>query len=44
MFIAAVNILAAFDWPFIWDNREELWGGFKNTMKAAAIGIVGSLR
>ena len=27
---------------FIWDYREELWEGFKNTMKAAAIGVVGS--
>jgi polar amino acid transport system permease protein len=37
-----VRILASFEWSFIWDNREQLWEGFKNTMKAAAIGIAGS--
>jgi His/Glu/Gln/Arg/opine family amino acid ABC transporter permease subunit len=37
-----VRILAAFEWSFIWDNRDQLWEGFKNTMKAAAIGIAGS--
>jgi His/Glu/Gln/Arg/opine family amino acid ABC transporter permease subunit len=38
-----VDVLAAFDWSFIWENRAELWSGFKNTMKTAAIGIAGSL-
>ena len=42
MFHRPVEILAAFDTSFIWDYREELWEGFKNTMKAAAIGVVGS--
>jgi His/Glu/Gln/Arg/opine family amino acid ABC transporter permease subunit len=37
-----MELLAAFDVAFIWDNREQLWDGFKNMMKAAAIGIVGS--
>jgi polar amino acid transport system permease protein len=37
-----VRILASFEWSFIWDNREALWEGFKNSMKAAAIGIAGS--
>src|SRR6266508_283983 len=37
-----MRILASFEWSFIWDNREQLWEGFKNTMKAAAIGIAGS--
>ena len=42
MFHRPVDILAAFDLSFIWDYREELWEGFKNTMKAAAIGVAGS--
>jgi His/Glu/Gln/Arg/opine family amino acid ABC transporter permease subunit len=37
-----MKILAAFEWSFIWDNRDELWEGFKNTMRAAAIGVAGS--
>ncbi len=37
-----MRILAAFEWSFIWDNRDAIWEGFKNTIKAAAIGIVGS--
>jgi His/Glu/Gln/Arg/opine family amino acid ABC transporter permease subunit len=37
-----MDVLAAFDWQFIWDNREALWGGFKLTMKAAAVGVVGA--
>jgi His/Glu/Gln/Arg/opine family amino acid ABC transporter permease subunit len=39
VFHRPVEILAAFDLSFIWDNREQLWEGFKNTMKAAAIGV-----
>ena len=42
MFHTRVEILAAFDTAFIWDFREELWEGFKNTMKAAAIGVAGA--
>jgi His/Glu/Gln/Arg/opine family amino acid ABC transporter permease subunit len=38
-----VDVVAAFDWSLIWDNRAQLWDGFKNTMKAAAIGVAGSL-
>ncbi len=37
-----MRVLAAFDWSFIWDNRYQLWDGFKNTMKASAVGIAGS--
>jgi polar amino acid transport system permease protein len=37
-----MNILASFEWSVIWDNRDQLWEGFQNTMKAAAIGIAGS--
>jgi His/Glu/Gln/Arg/opine family amino acid ABC transporter permease subunit len=37
-----VKVLAAFDWSFVWENRAEIWEGFKNTMKAAAVGIAGS--
>jgi His/Glu/Gln/Arg/opine family amino acid ABC transporter permease subunit len=37
-----MRILASFEWSFIWDNREQLWEGFKNTMKASVIGIAGS--
>lgn len=42
MFHRPVEILAAFDLSFIWDNREQLWEGLKNTMKAAAIGVAAS--
>jgi His/Glu/Gln/Arg/opine family amino acid ABC transporter permease subunit len=42
MFYRPVDVVAAIDWQFIWDNRHEIWGGFKNTMKAAAIGIAGA--
>jgi His/Glu/Gln/Arg/opine family amino acid ABC transporter permease subunit len=37
-----VDLLAAFELSFIWDQREALWNGFKLTMKAAAVGVVGS--
>jgi polar amino acid transport system permease protein len=37
-----MRILASFEWSFIWDNRDQLWGGFKNTIKTAAIGVAGS--
>ncbi|MEK6274608.1 MAG: amino acid ABC transporter permease [Actinomycetota bacterium] len=37
-----MRILASFEWSFIWDNRDQLWEGFKNTIKTAAIGIAGS--
>jgi His/Glu/Gln/Arg/opine family amino acid ABC transporter permease subunit len=39
-FDRAVRILASFEWSFIWDNRGPFWDGFKNTMKAGAVGIV----
>jgi polar amino acid transport system permease protein len=35
-----MRVLAAFEWSFIWDNRDALWDGFKHTMKAGVIGIV----
>jgi His/Glu/Gln/Arg/opine family amino acid ABC transporter permease subunit len=35
-----MRVLAAFELSFIWDNRSQLWEGFKATMKAGAIGIV----
>jgi polar amino acid transport system permease protein len=37
-----MHILASFEWSVIWDNREQLWDGFKNTMRASAIGIAAS--
>jgi His/Glu/Gln/Arg/opine family amino acid ABC transporter permease subunit len=37
-----MRILASFEWSFIWDNRDQLWGGFKDTIKTAAIGVAGS--
>jgi His/Glu/Gln/Arg/opine family amino acid ABC transporter permease subunit len=37
-----MKILAAFEWSFIWDNRQELWDGFKNMMKVAVIGVAGA--
>ena len=37
-----MKILAAFEWSFIWDNRVELWDGFKNTMKVSVIGVAGA--
>src|SRR6266540_4861551 len=37
-----MRILASFEWSFIWDNRDQLWEGFKDTIKTAAIGVAGS--
>jgi His/Glu/Gln/Arg/opine family amino acid ABC transporter permease subunit len=37
-----VDVVAAFDWGFVWDNRHEIWSGLKHTLKAAAVGIVGA--
>jgi His/Glu/Gln/Arg/opine family amino acid ABC transporter permease subunit len=37
-----VEILAVIDWQFIWDNRQQIWDGFKNTMKASAFGVLGA--
>jgi His/Glu/Gln/Arg/opine family amino acid ABC transporter permease subunit len=42
VFDCAVDVVAAFDLQFIWDNRAAIWDGFKNTMKAGAFGIVGA--
>jgi His/Glu/Gln/Arg/opine family amino acid ABC transporter permease subunit len=39
VFHRPVEILAAFDTAFIWDNRDQLWEAFKNTMKVAVIGV-----
>ena len=38
-----MDVVAAFDWSLIWDNRAQLWDGFKNTMKVAAIAVAGSI-
>ena len=38
-----MEVFAAFEWSFIWENRTQLWDGFKNTMKVAAIGVAGSV-
>jgi His/Glu/Gln/Arg/opine family amino acid ABC transporter permease subunit len=38
----AVDVVAAFEWSFIWEYRVELWDGLKNTLKAGVVGIVGS--
>jgi His/Glu/Gln/Arg/opine family amino acid ABC transporter permease subunit len=35
-------ILAAFDWHFIWANRDELAAGLRNTLEVAALGIAGA--
>jgi His/Glu/Gln/Arg/opine family amino acid ABC transporter permease subunit len=35
-------ILAAFDWQFIWDNRDELAAGLRNTLEVALLGIAGA--
>jgi ABC-type amino acid transport system permease subunit len=35
-----MHVIASFEWSVIWDNRGPLWDGFKNTMKAGAVGIV----
>ena len=35
-----MDLAVSFDWQFIWDNREAIWGGFKLTMKAAVVGVV----
>jgi His/Glu/Gln/Arg/opine family amino acid ABC transporter permease subunit len=37
-----VRVFAAFDWSFIWEYRVDLWEGFKNTLKVAAVGIAAS--
>ena len=43
MFDCRVSLVAAFEWSFIWENRQQLWDGFQETMKVAAIGIAASL-
>ncbi len=34
--------LLAFEWAFIWENRENLLEGLENTLKVAAIGVAGA--
>lgn len=34
--------LLAFEWGFIWENRENLLEGLENTLKVAAIGVAGA--
>ena len=38
-----MNVLAAFDWNYIWERREVLLDGLKVTLELAAIGIAGAL-
>jgi His/Glu/Gln/Arg/opine family amino acid ABC transporter permease subunit len=38
-----MTLLASFDWHFIWEHIPDFWDGLKQTLKVAAIGIVGSL-
>jgi polar amino acid transport system permease protein len=37
-----MDVVAAFDWQYIWDHRQVLWEGLKVTLKLGAIGIAGS--
>ena len=37
-----MNLVAAFDWQYIWDHRQVLWEGLRVTLKLAAIGIAGA--
>jgi polar amino acid transport system permease protein len=37
-----LTFLAAFDWDYIWEHREELQDGLRLTLKLAAIGIFGA--
>ena len=32
----------AFEWAFIWENRQDLLEGLENTLKVAAIGVAGA--
>jgi His/Glu/Gln/Arg/opine family amino acid ABC transporter permease subunit len=38
----SMDVFAAFDWQYIWDHRQVLWGGLQVTLKLAAIGIAGA--
>jgi His/Glu/Gln/Arg/opine family amino acid ABC transporter permease subunit len=37
-----MNVLASFDWQYIWDHRQVLFEGLKVTLELAAIGIAGA--
>jgi His/Glu/Gln/Arg/opine family amino acid ABC transporter permease subunit len=37
-----MDVLSVIDLQFIWDNRLQIWDGFKNTMKASAVAILGA--
>ena len=37
-----MTVLASFDWHFIWEHIPDFWGGLKQTLKVAGIGIAGS--
>jgi len=37
-----MNVIAAFDWSYIWEHRGELWEGLELTFKVSAIGIAGA--
>jgi polar amino acid transport system permease protein len=40
--VAAMTVLADFDWSYIWEHRDELRHGLRLTLEIAAIGIAGS--
>jgi polar amino acid transport system permease protein len=37
-----MDVLGFIDLQFIWDNRQQIWDGFVNTMKASAVAVVGA--
>ena len=37
-----MDVLGVIDLQFIWDNRQQLWDGFVNTMKASAVAVLGA--
>jgi His/Glu/Gln/Arg/opine family amino acid ABC transporter permease subunit len=41
--LSGMTLLASIDWQFIRDHLPDFWEGLKNTLKVAAIGILGSL-
>jgi polar amino acid transport system permease protein len=42
LFSFRMNVLASFDWGYIWERREVLAEGLKVTLELAAIGIAGA--
>lgn len=37
-----MNVIAAFEWNYIWEHRQELWEGLELTLKVSAMGIAGA--